>query len=173
MPVWCSSVLRSKRCRVAAITGLLTLLLSALAGAQTDRLAGGQGDSLLDEQPRFLPVDEAFPYHLSLDSSQQISIYWNVAEGYYLYREQFDFQLTDANAGPILVQLPDGTPHHDAYFGDVEVYHGTLRVRLTLPDDTPADQALSLQLRFQGCAEAGLCYPPESREIKIPARQRS
>ena len=172
MPAWYSNAMLSKRCRVTAMTGPLALLLSTLAAAQTDRLGGSQGGSLFDEQPRFLPVDEAFSYHLSLDSGQQVSIHWDVAEGYYLYREQFDFQLTTADAGPIVVHLPDGTPHHDAYFGDVEVYYGALRVRLTLPDDTPTDQALSLRLRFQGCAEAGLCYPPESREIKIPARQR-
>ena len=62
-------------------------------------------------------------------------------------------------------QLPAGKAKHDEFFGDVEVYYGVLDVRLPL--DNPDNRPLRLQVGYQGCADKGLCYPPETEYIEI------
>lgn len=158
MPAWCSNAIRIDQ-RVLSLALLLTMPLSAGAASGASSLLGDSGD--------FLPVDEAFAFHVSLDSDQRISVHFQVAEAYYLYRQSLQFRILmpDDTQRGIEPELPEGTDHHDEFFGDVEVYYETLTAGLPLPRGLPS--TVTLELEFQGCAEAGLCYPPQTRRIEL------
>ncbi|MGM0633506.1 MAG: protein-disulfide reductase DsbD domain-containing protein [Pseudomonadota bacterium] len=160
MPVWCSRNIRTE-----ALAPVLVALLVLLSGGQQafaqPSLGGGGG---LGSEPTFLDVEDAFRWHTLRHSDRQLTIQWDVAPGYYLYREQFRFVRVD-NGAELAATLPDGRNHHDAYFGDVEVYHDSVSATIDLPDELSGP--LELQVRFQGCAEAGLCYPPQTETITI------
>ncbi|MFT3931815.1 MAG: protein-disulfide reductase DsbD [Spongiibacteraceae bacterium] len=102
----------------------------------------------------FLSVKEA--YRPSVDATgETLQLHWDIDEGYYLYRHQFAFK-TSAGA-EIAAQIPPGKGKEDEFFGHVEVYYHALDIALTPPADT---NTFTLEVTAQGCAEAGLCYPP-------------
>ncbi len=112
-------------------------------------------------QPRFLPVDQAFPFDF-YQEGDQLFLQWNVHADYYLYQHQF--QVTVGSDSLDSVHLPQGTPYHDEFFGDVIIYNKPLSIQVDLPHDIASD---SLRIQYQGCAKAGFCYPPEMKDIPI------
>lgn len=160
MPVWSLNSIRTDRAIIRTIALLLSVLLCSAAAAQP-RLGSSGG---LGAEPEFLPADEAFRWHVSRPAEDRVVITWEIAPDYYLYREQFRFSLA-GNDSPLAFSLPDGDNHHDAYFGDVEVYYNGVDATITLPQPLPA--GAELQVRYQGCAEAGLCYPPEQQHVPL------
>ena len=169
MQHWCLNAIRNSwllknvfeagNVRPAALL-TLALLACTSAGAQPSGLFG-------DSRPSFLEVDEAFRFHTSLDSGKQVSIHWTIAPGYYLYRDKFSFSLVapDGDTLEATFTMPQGVSHHDEFFGDVEVYYQSLSTAIDLP--VAASNAYQLQIQYQGCAEAGLCYPPQTRLVEI------
>lgn len=134
------------------------------------------GAGLLDNRPSatlgavnnsrdFLPVSEAFKLNLIESTPTNIKLRFVPTDGYYLYQHRFAFKTdpADITLGP--VQLPPGEPKHDEYFGDVQVYHGIVDVDVPRPAD--AQRAFTLVVTYQGCADKGLCYPPETVRLKI------
>jgi thiol:disulfide interchange protein DsbD len=111
----------------------------------------------------FLPVREAFQLSLVESTPQSIKLRFVATEGYYLYRHRFQFRADPADVGLGAAQLPDGEKKHDEYFGDVEVYHGILDVELPRSNQ----RAFTLAVTYQGCADKGLCYPPETERLSI------
>lgn len=116
-----------------------------------------------------LPVDQAFALRVEAGSRDRIELHWDIAPGYYLYRHR-----TSVKAGPGFdagaLRMPDGEKKHDEFFGDVETYHRQLQA--TLPGSAaPGIDTVTLEVRYQGCADAGVCYPPQKRtlEVKLPA----
>ncbi|MGI3131375.1 protein-disulfide reductase DsbD [Halopseudomonas pachastrellae] len=146
---------------------LLALLLCAsTAYAQfTDNRGAGsllQGSS---NQADFLPVHEAFrPGVLDADD-ERLALIVDIAPGYYLYRHRL--QVSTDEGVSLEMQLPDGIQKTDEYFGDVEVYYNQLQITLD-PAAVPAGTR-RLDLGFQGCADAGLCYPPETVALELPS----
>lgn len=128
----------------------------------------GSGGGLLSQQPRFLPVDEAFSFYTSLPEQGIVVVHWTVAPDYYLYREKFAFSLTTGPESQHVptAALPDGVAHHDEFFGDVEVYYGQVAASLEIPE-IMRKGPLTLVIEYQGCSELGLCYPPQRREIEL------
>ncbi len=129
------------------------LLLLGLAQAQVAR-----ADS------DFLPVDQAFAPSLQLQG-QQLSVHWQIAPGYFLYRERISLIASDAS-GAELQALP-APEFSQAQMKDdpiseqpVAVFHQAASLIQALP---AGDAPLRLKLSYQGCAEAGLCYPPQKR----------
>lgn len=109
----------------------------------------------------FLEPEKAFQVKAQMASSDQVRITYTIADGYYLYRERLKFAAQGAELGAI--QLPAGKIKFDETFQkDVETYHHELVV--LIPVKAAADFQLKLEL--QGCAEAGLCYPP--MELTLP-----
>ena len=139
------------------------LLLSPVSGHLLAQGTSPFGSSA----PRFLDVDEAFNLYTSLDSESQISVHWIIAPEYYLYADKFSARIVSpaSMAGPLELNLPEGVQHNDEYFGDVTVYYQQIRLPLQIPG--PAPQSFTLEIGFQGCAEAGLCYPPQLRQLEI------
>ncbi|MFZ8913627.1 MAG: protein-disulfide reductase DsbD domain-containing protein, partial [Pseudomonadales bacterium] len=111
----------------------------------------------------FLPVDEAFVVGASLASSPQV--FWQIRPGYYLYRERLAFALEGAPEARLDATVPSGLAKDDPYFGPVEVFYNDLSVALSVEGPVPEDA--TLRVSYQGCADAGLCYPPETRWIAL------
>jgi len=139
--------------RFAALCALLVVCLPAWAVSEKD----------------LLPVDEAFGLTAQARDRDRVEISWKIAPGYYLYRHRTTVK-ADAGFDAEALQLPAGKKHHDDFFGEVETY----RERLTgvLPGKAAdGTDTVTLEVRYQGCADAGVCYPPQKRtlQVKLPA----
>ena len=111
----------------------------------------------------FLPVDEAFVVGVSLAPSPQV--FWQIHPGYYLYRGRLAFALEGAPEARLDTTVPSGLAKDDPYFGPVEVFYNDLSVAFALEGPVPEDA--TLRVSYQGCADAGLCYPPETRWLAL------
>ena len=135
--------------RPLALLALLALTLPAWALSEKD----------------LLPVDEAFALTASAASRDQIQLQWKIAPGYYLYRHRTSVKADPSfHAGTL--KMPAGERHHDDFFGEVETYRQRLAATLPGTPD-PAIGTVSVEVRFQGCADAGVCYPPQKRVIQV------
>lgn len=117
-----------------------------------------------------LPVDQAFALSASAPSRDRVEVQWKVADGYYLYRHRTDVQVEGADFRAGKLQLPKGKAYRDEFFGDVETYHQDLTG--VLPGEAaPGAESVTLKVKYQGCADAGICYPPQTRRlvVKLPA----
>ena len=131
------------------------------------------GQSLgFGDQDELLPADEAFQPDVLVSDSNTLTANWLIADGYYLYRHKFEFSLDDANGVTLLpAAFPEGTHKNDEIFGDIEAYYNqvsaTLPLQRTSGDQTP----VTLTLKYQGCADRGVCYPPTTRtfQLTLPA----
>jgi len=116
-----------------------------------------------------LPVDQAFALSAKATQHDEIQLQWKIAPGYYLYRHRTSVTASPEFNGGTL-RLPKGDAHHDDFFGDVETYRQ--RLAATLPGAPAAGTStVSVEVRFQGCADAGVCYPPQKRvlQVSLPA----
>ena len=115
------------------------------------------------DESELLPVDEAFVLSHEVSEDGGITLRWQIAEGYYLYRHRFDVQ---AESGYRLdrVDWPPGTPHEDEFFGKTETYRGSVSATLS---GAPQAEIARFALRYQGCADLGICYPPQKRSIEV------
>jgi thiol:disulfide interchange protein DsbD len=143
----------------------LLLLMIALPATAAGLLENRPSTSLgsINNSADFLPVREAFQLSLVDSTPQSIKLRFVATEGYYLYRHRFQFRADPTDVGLGAAQLPKGEQKHDEYFGDVEVYHGILDVELPRTDQ----RAFTLAVTYQGCADKGLCYPPETERLSI------
>lgn len=112
---------------------------------------------------QFVPVDQAF----SFDFHQQghdLKLSWQIRDGYYLYRSKIELEPKNAQLAAFL--LPKGREHHDEFFGDSEVYENALNIVVPIRE---ASAEATVRVTYQGCAAAGFCYPPETREVPLSA----
>ena len=111
----------------------------------------------------FVPADQAFAFDFK-QNQHDVSLTWQLKDGYYLYRKQI--QVNPANANMTPLQLPNGEWHNDEFYGKSEIY----RQRLTVPVElTQASPGATLTVTYQGCADAGFCYPPETKTVPLNA----
>lgn len=153
-----------------AMHRLLCLLLLLVALPTSASLfdkppAPTQFGAPLNNSADFLPVREAFKLSLISSSSESVKLRFVAAEGYYLYRHRFSFSSEPADIRLGQAVLPTGQAKHDEYFGDVEVYYEVLDVEV--PVDNPDNRPFNLSVNYQGCADKGLCYPPETEVLAI------
>ncbi len=130
---------------------------------------GSANAGLLDqgEDNPFLPVDEAFLLEAVGIEDNQLMVRWLIADDYYLYRHRFGFRSLDTDAVTLgTAIIPDGKSKLDEYFGEVEVYHKLLDIKLPLQSGALPD-LLTIEVDYQGCAERGLCYPPQTRKLEF------
>ena len=115
------------------------------------------------------PVDSVFVLSASADARGHITVDWKIADGFYLYRHRTRVDSPDGSFANATLSLPPGAKHHDEFFGDVETYRGRLTGNVT-GDAGDRDQ-VTLRIKYQGCADAGVCYPPQTRTltVKLPA----
>ncbi|WP_369988276.1 protein-disulfide reductase DsbD [Pseudomonas xanthosomatis] len=145
---------------------LLLLLLASPAfasGLLDNRPSATLGAASTANNADFLPVHEAFKLSLVQADAQSIKLRLVATDGYYLYRHRFQFHTEPADIKLGTPNIPQGEPKHDEFFGDVEVYHGV--VDIDLPRNDP--RAFTLLVGYQGCADKGLCYPPQTERLSI------
>ena len=112
-----------------------------------------------------LGPEQAFRISARLVEPTLVEVRYRIADGYYLYREKFSFGLQPASVRMGKPQLPRGFAHQDEFFGKVETYRGEVIVRLPL--SAPLKSAATLKAASQGCADAGICYPPQTHNVQI------
>lgn len=144
---------------------LLLLALPVSAAGLLDSRPNATLGGALNNSSDFLPVREAFQLSVVESNAEHVRLRFVAAEGYYLYRHRFQFHAQPADIQLGAAQLPAGEKKHDEYFGDVEVYHGILDV--DLPRPAGDSRAFTLAVTYQGCADKGLCYPPETQHFDI------
>jgi len=124
--------------------------------------ADNDNSSLYNKKNDFLPVDKAFKFKVySFDDLKQLDIKFNIAPGYYLYKSKInisidpilDFELIKAN----------GTIKEDEFFGKQEVFYNATTIKLISKGQFSNNYKIIL--KYQGCSEKGLCYPPVSKII--------
>jgi thiol:disulfide interchange protein DsbD len=141
---------------IAAVFGL------ALAGAGTAQGLLGP----MSNEDQFLPVDQAFVLTAVPDGGDRVLLDWQVAPGYYLYRHRVAVKTATPGFALGEIAMPDGKKKTDEFFGDVEVYYDVLTA--TVPVTRPEGAAnFELAVTYQGCADAGLCYPPVTKTVSI------
>jgi thiol:disulfide interchange protein DsbD len=131
-------------------------------------LAIGATASAEDE---FLLPDEAFVISGEADGPDAVRVRWDIAHGYYMYRSKFRFASKTDGVETGTPALPKAETKHDEFFGDVEIFRGPTEIRVPLEGTAESDRALTLETTSQGCADAGLCYPPhrQTLTIELPA----
>jgi thiol:disulfide interchange protein DsbD len=115
----------------------------------------------------FLPPDQAFRFDALEGGSDRVQLNWEIAEGYYLYRSRIKVATTSAAAQLGAPQFPPGEVKNDEYFGRQEIYHHELRVAVPVARAAGGTFTLPLQVTYQGCAVAGLCYPPITKLVSV------
>jgi len=117
----------------------------------------------------FLDPDVAFQPAVLDETPTHLQVRWNIADGYYLYRDKFSVTLTGQHPDVRIaaVEFPSGETKHDEFFGDVQVFHHEAVATVTLERSSAAAADITLQLGYQGCAEAGICYPPIRKQLPV------
>ncbi|NWC65839.1 protein-disulfide reductase DsbD [Cedecea sp. P7760] len=120
---------------------------------------------LFDAQNKtqFVPVDQAFAFDFQ-QSDRQLTLNWQIKPGYYLYRQQIKVVPTSADIAPLAI--PKGTWHEDEFYGKTEIFTQQLNLPITI---NSAGKGSAISVTYQGCAEAGFCYPPETRVVPLNA----
>jgi len=151
---------RWARALSSGITLLALLLSFSTAGQAQNSLAAA-----LQAQSEFLPVREAYRLDGALTPDGNLRLYWQITEGYYLYQHAFKVRPQGTTtAEPLAIAFPPAIAKTDEFFGDVSVYYGEADLVATLPESA---DAMTLAVTYQGCADAGLCYPPETEYLLI------
>lgn len=109
----------------------------------------------------FVPVDQAFPFN-SYQQGDRVFLDWQVKDDYYLYQHRISVSGENVTLGDI--EMRDGEPHKDEFFGEVNIYTTPLFVEVPLAN---YQDGARLIVQYQGCAKAGFCYPPETRVIDL------
>jgi len=131
-------------------------------GFSLSRLLGGEPKA----EGGFLPMDEAFVFSASSSSPDRVTLRWDIADDYYLYRDKVKVAVPDGGATLGSPQFPDGKLHVDEYFGEQVVYYGQALVTVPV-SAAPGTSELALDVSYMGCADAGLCYPPTTKRITV------
>jgi thioredoxin:protein disulfide reductase len=123
-------------------------------------------------QDELLKPDQAFQFFASVKDANTLHVSWLMADGYYLYREKTQLELINSKDIKLgTYEIPRGTPKHDEAFGQVEIFHNELSFDVPITRSATSEQTITLQAKYQGCADRGVCYPPMTKklELVIPA----
>ncbi|NMT63958.1 protein-disulfide reductase DsbD [Marinobacter orientalis] len=150
-------------CSIAPTRALSRLLLF-LALSAFSAITAGAGNSLFGNNNDFLPVDEALPFSFTVDNGA-VLLSWDIAPEHYLYQGRISVNSTTEG-----VELGEpefsytGTDTEDEFFGKVTVFYEPVEARVPVKLSEGIREA-ELQVTYQGCANAGLCYPPQTRDV--------
>ena len=149
---------------LTTLVGLIMLAMSLTVPSPTALAQNSLADALR-QQSEFLPVREAYQLDGAVTREGQLRLYWRIAEGYYLYQHAFKVVSTGTGLTDTLpLDLPPAIAKTDEFFGDVSVYYDEVDLRLSLTED---GGPYTLAVSYQGCADAGLCYPPETQYLQV------
>jgi thioredoxin:protein disulfide reductase len=137
----------------------LAVLLATAMPVQAD--SGFSQLFTKDDSQEFLPVDKAFKVEAALVDQTHAQVKFVIAPGHYLYRERIQLVLPAGQTAQIT--LPPGEAKNDPNFGQQQVFHHDTAADVAFPGTAPA----VLQIRYQGCSEEGLCYPPQTKSLAL------
>ncbi len=152
-------------------TGQSLLLILALStappavAASLEELLEGPLSTLVGEEP--LPAEKAFRVEAELDAADRIGLHFRIARGYYLYRRSLKALSGTDTVSIGELQLPPGEEKADPEFGPVEIYRGDLEVTVPILARPEGTTPFLLEVHYQGCAERGICYPPQVKRFRL------
>lgn len=142
----------------------LTLAAAAGAGVHPPDLAAlVTGDK---NSGGFPPPDQVFHFSAYAKDANTIEAVWQIANGYYLYRQKFHFASSDPNVSLGAPDFPQGQIESDRYFGTQEIYRQSVTAMIPVTRGAN-DGRIPLAVTYQGCADKGLCYPPITKTVNI------
>ncbi len=122
------------------------------------------GEEVGDE---LLEPGQAFKLDVSVKDTSTVLAHWAIADGYYLYRDKIMFQLETPGYRLGDVDIPAGKLKHDEFFGDVEIFRGEVQVAIAVLKDSNAPDTMTFTAISQGCADIGVCYPPQTQHTTL------
>jgi thiol:disulfide interchange protein DsbD len=132
--------------------------------APTSISAVSKSNDFTNSGPTFLPVHQAFQLQAEL-SDDRLILNWDIADNYYLYQKSFKFKAVSDELSLGTPLFAEGLQKWDEYFeADVVVYYGTTTVEVPFTSTLPV---ISVEIESQGCADAGLCYPPRKELLTV------
>ena len=134
-------------------------LLAALTGSSSNAPTQAE-DELLDPEQAFIPT-------LSTPNPSTVVAEWTIAEGTYLYRDRFSFESLTPGVRLGEPHFPVGKMKDDEFFGRVEIFRHRLAVEIPLLRESSSSQQLEIKLGFQGCADVGVCYMPQTKLMSV------
>ena len=134
---------------------LTTILLLTSSFAASD---------IIQNQVEFLSPEKAFQPSIKLIENNHLEVSWDIEKGYYLYLGMFEFSVDSSDTKIIKVDMPEGKKKKDEFFGDVDVYYNSTKANIYFDKIT---SKTNLILKYQGCADAGLCYPPITKKFPL------
>jgi len=119
---------------------------------------------IIKNQVEFLSPEKAFQPSIKLIENNHLEVSWDIEKGYYLYLGMFEFSVDNLDTKIIKVDMPEGKKKKDEFFGDVDVYYNSTKANIYFDKIT---SKTNLILKYQGCADAGLCYPPITKKFPL------
>jgi thiol:disulfide interchange protein DsbD len=136
-----------------------TLCLAGLAAAKPWWMRGVESN-----EGDFLPPDVAFRVSSGVDGNM-LRIRWVIADGYYLYRQKMEIKAESPDLLLSAPSFPKGTLKTDPYLGTQEIFLQQVEATVAFSRLDAGAHPLQIKVTYQGCAEAGLCYPPISKVL--------
>ena len=146
------------------IFALFALSLCSILPVHAEFSLFNSPSPIASNAPAFVPVDQAFPFNFT-QQGDRVYLDWQVTPGYYLYQDKIGVTpSSDTQIGAL--DMRQGQPYEDEFFGEVNIYKQPLTV--SVPVISATDSSM-LTVTYQGCAEAGFCYPPETVNVPLYA----
>lgn len=139
-----------------------TLLLLGVSSLAT---AAGWTFGEPGHDAKLLPADQAFQLLPPQRRNDRVQLEWTIAPGYFLYRDRIHVESANGDPAAGTLNLPPAQSFDEAGLGTVRIYRGDLQASLQL---APGAAPQRLRVRFQGCSDKGVCYPPQTRVVNIP-----
>jgi thiol:disulfide interchange protein DsbD len=149
------------------VVAIVVGVFSGLAGAATDAASLNALAARPASGDEFLDPDVAFRLAVTPEGPDRVRLHWTIASQYYLYRDRIKVATTTPGVTLGKTNFPPGITKTDEYFGEQVIYHDELVARVPLARAAGRAQPLALAVTYQGCAEAGLCYPPTTRTFNL------
>ena len=141
------------------------LLLGLLALCQVLALASPAALGAADDE--FLQPDQAFRISGEPAGPDAVIVSWDIEPGYYMYRSKFRFDSESAGITLGRPDLPEAKTKQDEFFGEVQIYRDRVEAKLPVTRTADAGDMIAIEAKSQGCADAGLCYPPQKQRILL------
>lgn len=142
-----------------------TVTLKTVSAAPAKLSFGELGGNSTDSE--FPPVDDVFFPELFAVDGNTVELGMRIVPGFYIYRDKLSVRVVNDNAQAGRWDLPKGKMKNDEYFGEMEVYVDSFLAELAIARATPEAMELELEFGYQGCAEGGLCYMPQTRTLTV------
>ena len=137
-------------------------------GGALQALGNLAGFGFGNDEDELLPPDQAFKLDVQVTDANTITASWVIAESYYLYRHKFEFDIEPVEGVTLLPeQMPEGEHKTDEFFGEIQVYHQEARATIPVQRTDNKATPIALTVKYQGCAERGVCYPPISKTLNL------